>query len=184
MTYPFADCCPNLPGAGDEFSPCDDGWCCTHETCHGCGDAECEGDHDAPAAVGGHRFLPGGDDATFGAAGAWCAVWIRTADGPDQCGRSAEVHPPDGAGAVSLAEAMKKATEDPSYGVARLECAPGVVGFLRALAPDEPPASPWRPAPIVPLGSVPVVGDDTLPAGRWRMVDRDGGVVWEGTLEQ
>lgn len=127
-----------------------------------------------------HRFLSGGDDATFGTAGTWCAVWVRTADGPDQCGRPPEVHPPDGWGAVSLAEAMKKATEDPSCGVARLECAPDVVGFLRSLAPDVPPSPPWRPTPLAPLGSVPVVGVESMPAGRWRMVDRDGGVVWEG----
>lgn len=31
MTYPFADCCPNLP---DADPGCDDGWCCTHETWH------------------------------------------------------------------------------------------------------------------------------------------------------
>lgn len=34
MTYPFSDCCPNLPGAGTEYSPCDDGYCCVHGECH------------------------------------------------------------------------------------------------------------------------------------------------------
>lgn len=31
MTYPYSDCCPNLPSADPG---CDDGWCCTHETWH------------------------------------------------------------------------------------------------------------------------------------------------------
>lgn len=82
--------------------------------------------------------------------------------------------------ALTLAEAVEKATTDPSYGVARLECGPGVVGVLRSLAPESPPPRPWQPAPIVPLAAVPVVCDESMMAGRWRMVDRAGGVVWEG----
>lgn len=34
MTYPYEDCCPNRPGAGDDYGPCDDGWCCIHECFH------------------------------------------------------------------------------------------------------------------------------------------------------
>lgn len=35
MTYPYEDCCPNLADAETVgFSPCDDGWCCIHETRH------------------------------------------------------------------------------------------------------------------------------------------------------
>lgn len=36
MTYPYSDCCPNLAKfASLDHGPCDDGWCCTHETTHG-----------------------------------------------------------------------------------------------------------------------------------------------------
>lgn len=31
VTYPYSDCCPNLP---DADPGCDDGWCCTHEMRH------------------------------------------------------------------------------------------------------------------------------------------------------
>jgi hypothetical protein len=32
--YPYADCCPNRVGAHSDYGPCNDGWCCTHETWH------------------------------------------------------------------------------------------------------------------------------------------------------
>ncbi|WP_431935847.1 hypothetical protein [Micromonospora sp. RP3T] len=96
-------------------------------------------------------------------------------------------HPAEAEGwtppAPSLVEAVKMASTRPRSGVARLECPPDVVAYLHQVAAEEDPPVPWRPQPIVPLGSVSVVVDADMPAGSWRMVDAAGGVVWEGTVE-
>lgn len=33
-----------------------------------------------------HKFVPGGDDSTFGPRGTWCAAWLKFRSGDDQCG--------------------------------------------------------------------------------------------------
>lgn len=144
------------------------------------GRAEVEG-WTPPVVSGGvyHDFVPGGDDATFGDRGTWCAVWVGEGDQADQCGQPREAH----RSGLTLAEAVKEAAAAGARAVVRLECGPGVVELLRQVAEDAP-ATPGRPAPIVPLGSVPVVEDASLPAGRWRMVDAAGEVVREGTVER
>ncbi|MGC4886750.1 RusA family crossover junction endodeoxyribonuclease [Micromonospora sp. DT227] len=45
-----------------------------------------------------HEFVPGGDDATFGGRGTWCAVWLGVGDEADQCGRPREAHQAAGRG--------------------------------------------------------------------------------------
>lgn len=135
-----------------------------------------------PVVTGGidHEFVPGGDDATFGAGGTWGAVWLGEGDQADQCGWPREAH----RAGLTLVEAIRRASTDPGASVARLECAPDVVGYLRSVAAEEPPVPAWRRSmSLLAPGSVPVVPDATMPAGRWRMVDRDGGVVWQGMVE-
>lgn len=83
----------------------------------------------------------------------------------------------------TLAAAVADVVRDPAPIATRLVCAPDVVYALQSIAlPAEPPA-PWQPSPLVRLTALPVTIDDELPAGVWRMLNAEGGVVREGTLE-
>lgn len=51
---------------------------------------------------------------------------------------------------------------------------------LRTLAKPEPPPFP---APMGDIMGIPLVIDAELPANVWRLVDRDGTVLYEGTTD-
>lgn len=83
----------------------------------------------------------------------------------------------------SLSAAIASAVGHLAPIATRLVCAPDVVCALRFFAaPVEPPAA-WQPSPLAAPTDLPVVVDDDLPAGVWRMLNAEGGIVREGTLE-
>lgn len=148
------------------------------------GERDCRSAGQCSERMAGERRRVYGRISEMAAAGDPTGEYLAEAFGsPDDLLGGFGERPPAAASALTLAEAVRRAGV-PSCGVARLECAPDVVGYLRSLAAEAADRPPWLPAPIAPLGAVPVMPDGDMPAGRWRMVDAAGDAVWEGSLDQ
>jgi len=78
-----------------------------------------------------------------------------------------------------LRQALRVMQDAPPV-ASRMECAPDVTGRLAAAVQQPRKVHPGMP--VQPSMGVPVVVDEGMPAGAWRMLDADGAVLSEGVL--
>jgi hypothetical protein len=95
-----------------------------------------------------------------------------------------EYHKPD---AVIIDDPALRKLDLEAFGIRRYEPVPSMVEChttaLAAFRAGIPPVEriPWSGVVAVPLG-IPIVVDPSLPTGAWRVLDRDGNVLHEGTV--
>jgi hypothetical protein len=81
---------------------------------------------------------------------------------------------------TEINEIVKRRYETGAYGNAHFKMPRSLWDDLRASMPPAEPEPDWRRAIGNPLGdflSIPIVVDDTLPSGTWRLVDSSTGEV-------
>ena len=87
---------------------------------------------------------------------------------------------PNTADALGKLRQALRVMQDASPIASRMECAPDVTGRLAAAV--QKPRKVYPGMPVVPAMGVPVVVDEGMPAGAWRMLHADGAVLSEGVL--
>lgn len=63
---------------------------------------------------------------------------------------------------------------------AHLRIHPTALDALRQRLPAPDPATPWVPGTLGSLIGIPVIADDGMTPGAWRLTDADGAVVRQG----
>lgn len=86
---------------------------------------------------------------------------------------------------MTLTELTKRRYETGDYGGTHLRMRRADVEWMKSPAPVVPPPAwmPTVPDPFSQLMAIPVVFDDDVPAGTWRLVDNTtGALVEDGTV--
>lgn len=97
---------------------------------------------------------------------------------------------PDGATLPGIRRIVRERWENPQlHGDAHFRINPADLDTIRSGSTTPPPRQPWGPMPLDALLAIPIVLDDQVPAGRWRLAanakDADGNheIRDEGALD-
>lgn len=72
---------------------------------------------------------------------------------------------------------LQRRYETGAHGTCHFRLTPAAWAVVREATPPQPPRQPWMGASLHELLSIPIVLDDELPDGEWRLVDRTKDVV-------
>lgn len=83
-----------------------------------------------------------------------------------------------------IKDILRRHHETGVYGGCYFRLAPTAWAVIRQATPPQPPRRPWMGASLHELLSIPIVLDDELPDGGWRLVDRtDDAVLFSGNVQ-